>query len=58
MNRLEYTKEVLIKVQFDKKLLAKEYIKAMKLLTAKERLIINAWCAKELGGLDFLQTNK
>ncbi|HCM77018.1 MAG TPA: hypothetical protein DIS90_11590 [Cytophagales bacterium] len=60
MGRLEYSKEILQKLSFDKSLLEKEYPKLIKLLTAKEIEALNAWYRNKFG-IDpdrFLNTKK
>ncbi|MBX2943938.1 MAG: hypothetical protein KF860_16510 [Cyclobacteriaceae bacterium] len=60
MGRLEYSKEILQKLSFDKSLLEKEYPKLIKLLTSKEIEALNAWYRNKFG-IDpdrFLNTKK
>ncbi len=45
----EYTKEVLTKVSFDKKLFKKELIKALKWLKSDERKMLMIWCVATFG---------
>lgn len=46
---LEYSKEILRKLNFDKGLREKEYTKLIKLLTPNEVENLNVWFKKELG---------
>ncbi len=40
----EYTKQILMKVSFDKNLFRKELTKAMRLLKKDERRLLKIWC--------------
>ena len=40
----EYTKQILTKVSFDKKLFGKELAKALRLLKKDERRLLKIWC--------------
>ncbi|HYC85263.1 MAG TPA: hypothetical protein VEB86_08580 [Chryseosolibacter sp.] len=44
---LEYSKIILSKFRFDKKLFLKEYIKALKYLDPDERLLLKNWVRSE-----------
>jgi hypothetical protein len=46
---LEYTKEILMKVSFDKVLFRKELRKAMKWLKEEERTLLMLWCFSTFG---------
>ncbi|NNF01768.1 MAG: hypothetical protein HKN22_03720 [Bacteroidia bacterium] len=46
---LEYTKEVLSKVSFDKRLFSKELRKAVKWLKKEERSALMLWCITTFG---------
>ena len=41
---LEFCKEVLLKVSFDKRLFKKELYKAIRWVRKEEKLILKAWC--------------
>ena len=41
----EYTKEVLLKVSFDKLLFRKELAKALRWLKREEKPLLQVWCA-------------
>lgn len=41
----EYTKQILMKVSFDRSLFKKELTKAIKVLGRDERMLLQAWCA-------------
>lgn len=45
----EYTKQVLTKVSFDRKLFRKELTKAMKWLTSDEKKMLMIWCVTTFG---------
>lgn len=45
----EFSKEVLQKVSFDKKLFRKELIKSKKWLKKEERTLLKAWCLATFG---------
>jgi hypothetical protein len=45
----EYTKEVLTKVSFDKKLFKKELVKALRWLKSDERKMLMIWCVATFG---------
>ena len=45
----EYTKELLTKVSFDKKLFKKELVKAMRWLKSDERKMLMVWCLATFG---------
>jgi len=45
----EYTKEVLLKVSFDKVLFRKELSKAVKWLKSDERRLLMVWCLTTFG---------
>ncbi len=49
MGRLEYSKVILRKMNFDKALREKEYTKLIKLLTPNEVYNLNEWFKKEFG---------
>ncbi|MEO5569806.1 MAG: hypothetical protein ABIT08_02895 [Bacteroidia bacterium] len=46
---LEYTKQILTKVSFDRVLFRKELKKAMKWLKSEERGILMVWCLATFG---------
>jgi len=45
----EYTKEILTKVSFDKKLFKKELVKARRWLKSDERKMLMVWCLATFG---------
>lgn len=45
----EYTKEILLKVSFDRVLFKKELRKAVKWLKAEERAMLMVWCLATFG---------
>ncbi len=45
----EYTKEILMKVSFDKGLFRKELKKAVKWLKSEERSMLMLWCVTTFG---------
>ena len=45
----EYTKEILTKVSFDKKLFKKELVKAMRWLKSDEKKMLMVWCLATFG---------
>jgi uncharacterized protein YjhX (UPF0386 family) len=45
----EYTKEILTKVSFDKKLFKKELVKGLKWLKSDERKMLMVWCLATFG---------
>lgn len=45
----EFSKEVLQKVSFDKKLFKKELKKSKKWLKKEERILLKAWCLATFG---------
>jgi hypothetical protein len=45
----EYTKEILLKVSFDRVLFRKELRKAMKWLKSEERRMLMVWCLATFG---------
>lgn len=49
MKMFEYTKEVLVKVSFDRVLFRKELLKAVKWLKSDERRLLLVWCLATFG---------
>lgn len=49
MSRVEYCKLILRKISFDKDLLKKEYVKALRLLPESETSLFMSWCKNEFG---------
>lgn len=45
----EYTKQILLKVSFDRMLFRKELKKAMKWLKSEERRMLMVWCLATFG---------
>lgn len=45
----EYTKEILLKVSFDRVLFRKELRKAVKWLKSEERALLMVWCLATFG---------
>lgn len=57
MSRFEYCKLILRKISFDRALLKKEYVKALRLLPDNEISLFIAWCKSEFGDrCEFLNT--
>lgn len=57
MSRFEYCKLILRKISFDRALLKKEYVKALRLLPENETSLFIAWCKSEFGDrCEFLNT--
>ena len=46
---LEFCKEILVKVSFDKRLFKKELYKAIRWSRKEEKLILKAWCLLMFG---------
>jgi hypothetical protein len=51
---LEYTKIILSKISFDRKLFRKEYRKALRFLDSHERVALKAWARTENSKLLYL----
>ncbi len=57
MSRFEYCKLILRKMSFDRALLKKEYVKALRLLPESETSLFIAWFKNEFGDrCEFLNT--
>jgi hypothetical protein len=48
---LELSKQILLKVSFDRKLFKKELLKALKWITPDEKTILKMWCIASFGEL-------
>ena len=46
---LELSKQILLKVSFDKKLFKKELVKALRWIKKEEALLLRAWCLATFG---------
>lgn len=47
----EYTKEILVKVSFDRNLFQKELKKAIKWLQREEKNLLRLWCISTFGNM-------
>ena len=48
---LEFCKDILLKVSFNRKLFKKELTKSVRWLNESERLMLRAWCITTFGNL-------
>ena len=46
---LELSKQILLKVSFDKKLFKKELVKALRWIKKEEALLLRSWCLATFG---------
>jgi hypothetical protein len=55
---LEYTKTILKKVSFDRRLFEKELVKAIKTLVPKDLKVFKKWCYEQFGHIYTIILNR